>query len=143
MEGINVIEGGVATDERGCLTHFNALDMSEVQRCFFLNHPDVDVVRAWSAHRCEKKWFTVVKGAFTLALVKIDNWEAPSPDLVPEIFHLSAEEPKVICVPEGYANGMKAEEPGSTMMVLSNKSMKEAVDADDDWRYDKELWMKW
>ena len=76
-----------------------------------------------------------------MALVKIDDWENPSPDLKPEVFRLSASESKVVCVPEGYANGIKAEEPDSILMVFSNKTLQGALG--DSWRYDSRMWMDW
>ncbi|OUP07920.1 dTDP-6-deoxy-3,4-keto-hexulose isomerase [Mediterranea sp. An20] len=141
MSEIKIIEGGIFTDSRGRISHVNDLDMSEVARFYAIYHSDTSVVRAWHAHQKEKKWFYVLKGAFTSAFVKIDNWEQPSLDLKPEVFHLSAETSRVVCVPEGYANGFKAEEPDSILLVFSNKILSEAVN--DSWRYDSHLWMNW
>jgi len=141
MSEIKIIEGGIFTDSRGRISHVNDLDMSEVARFYAIHHSDTSVVRAWHAHQKEKKWFYVLKGAFTGAFVKIDNWEQPSLDLKPEVFHLSAETSRVVCVPEGYANGFKAEKPDSILLVFSNKILSEAVN--DSWRYDSHLWMNW
>ena len=60
-------------------------------------------------------------GKFTAAFVTIDNWEHPSQDLKPEIFHLTADKSQILCIPEGYANGFQAEEPDSILLVFSNK----------------------
>lgn len=141
MSEIKIIEGGIFTDSRGWISHVNDLDMSEVARFYAIHHSNTSVVRAWHAHQKEKKWFYVLKGAFTGAFVKIDNWEQPSLDLKPEVFHLSAETIRVACVPEGYANGFKAEKPDSILLVFSNKILSEAVN--DSWRYDSHLWMNW
>ena len=48
---------------------------------------DTSIVRAWHAHQYEKKWFYAVKGSFTTAFVKIDNWESPSINLAAGVFH--------------------------------------------------------
>ena len=88
-----------------------------------------------------KKWFYAIKGSFTTAFVKIDNWESPAIDLVPEVFHLSASDSKILLIPEGYANGIKADEPDSILMVFSNKVLSEALK--DSWRYNSNLWMNW
>lgn len=141
MSEIKIIEGGIFTDYRGRISHVNDLDMSEVYRFYAIHHSDTSVVRAWHAHQKEKKWFYVLKGTFIGAFVKIDNWEQPSLDLKPEVFHLSAEKSRVVCVPEGYANGFKAEEPDSILLVFSNKILSEAVK--DSWRYEPHLWMDW
>lgn len=141
MDNIKIIEGGISVDHRGQISHVNDLDMSEVERFYVIYQNDTSIIRAWHAHQHEKKWFYVIKGSFKMAFVKIDNWENPSPDLKPEIFHLSDKESKVLYIPEGYANGIKAEEPDSILMVFSNKILSEAVN--DSWRYDSKMWMNW
>lgn len=141
MKEIKIIEGGIFTDYRGKLLHVNNLDMSEIERFYVLHHDNTEVIRAWHAHQHEKKWFYCIKGSFTTAFVKIDNWENPSRDLKPEIFELSAKKSQILCIPEGYANGIKANEPDSILLVLSNKTLDVAVH--DSWRYDADMWMKW
>lgn len=89
----------------------------------------------------ERKWFYCLKGAWTLALVKIDDWTNPSPDLVPQVFQLNENESKLICVPAGYANCLKAHSPESIIQVFSDVPIPEAYN--DSWRYNSELWMDW
>ena len=141
MSEIKIIKGGIAQDHRGQISHVNSLDMDDIKRFYVIHHDSTEVIRAWHAHQFEKKWFYCVKGSFTLALVRVDNWENPSSNLRPEIFHLTADCSEVICVPEGYANGLKATIPDSIMLVYSNKILDEAVK--DSWRYDSQMWMEW
>lgn len=141
MSEIKVIQGDISADYRGQISHANILDMSEVERFYIIHQNDISIIRAWHAHQHEKKWFYAVKGSFTTAFVKIDNWENPSHSLLPEVFHLSADNSQILCIPEGYANGIKAEEPDSILMVFSNKILSEALN--DSWRYDKNWWMNW
>lgn len=141
MDKITLVNGGISVDYRGQISHVNDLDMSEVERFYIIHQKDTSIIRAWHAHQNEKKWFYAVKGSFTTAFVKIDNWENPSLDLQPEVFRLSADESKVLYIPEGYANGIKAEEPDSILMIFSNKILPEALS--DSWRYNKNWWMKW
>ncbi|MDR0961001.1 MAG: WxcM-like domain-containing protein [Mediterranea sp.] len=141
MNNIRVIEGAISVDHRGFISHMNDFDMKDVARFYFIHHPDVSVIRAWHAHQHEKKWFFAVKGSFTMAFVKIDDWHQPSPHLQPEVFHLSEKESRLLCIPEGYANGLKAHEPDSVLLVLSSKTMPAALE--DSWRYDKSLWLDW
>ena len=141
MNDIKVIEGGLFEDHRGKIAHVNDLDMSEIKRFYVIHHDNVDVVRAWHAHQFEKNWFYCLKGSFTVALVKEDNWENPSSDLKPDVFELSADQSRIVCVPKGYANGLKANEPDSIIIVYSNKIISEALN--DSWRYDKDMWMNW
>lgn len=141
MSDIKIVEGGVFSDYRGKISHVNELNMDDIKRFYVIHHNSIEVVRAWHAHQFEKKWFYCLRGSFTLALVKIDNWESPSLELTPEVFHLSADDSKIICIPEGYANGLKAETEDSIMLVYSNKVLDEAVK--DSWRYDANMWMNW
>lgn len=135
---IKIVNGGIFVDERGKITHCNDLDMDAVQRFYVIHHPDDSVIRAWHGHKHERKWFYVIKGSWRLALVKVDDWEHPSDDLQPDIFELSDRESRVVCVPAGYANGLKALEPDSVVIVFSDKVLSEAVK--DSWRYDKDKW---
>ena len=141
LEKPYIIEGGLFTDSRGVLAHVNDFVMDDVRRFYVIHQGDVSVIRGWHAHQFEKKYFYVVKGSFVFGLVRIDNWENPSIDLKADTFILSDKKSEVLCVPEGYANAVKAMEPGSEFIVLSNKTLSEA--ANDSWRYDKALWVDW
>lgn len=141
MSEIKVIQGEIFKDARGQISSLNEFHFEGVRRCYIIHHPDESVVRGWHAHQNERKWFYCMKGSFTLALVKIDRWDHPSPDLPAEIFNLSEDDSKLICVPAGYANCLKAHAPGSIMEVFSDKILSEALL--DSWRYDKEMWVDW
>lgn len=141
MSEIKIIQGEIFNDHRGQISSLNNFHFEGVRRCYIIHHPDASVVRGYHAHQFERKWFYCIKGAFTLALVKIDNWENPSKDLVPEIFELSDKQSCIICVPAGYANCLKAHTPDSIMEVFSDKTLDEALG--DSWRYDKDMWVDW
>jgi len=141
MSKIKVVEGEIFRDARGQISSLNNFHFEGVKRCYIIHHPDTSVVRGWNGHQFEKKWFYCIKGSFIVALVEVDNWENPSPDLVPEIFELSDNDSKIICVPEGYANCIKAHEKDSILLVLSGKILEEALK--DSWRYDKDMWVDW
>ena len=141
MADVKVIDGEIFRDQRGQISSLNAFRFPGVERFYFIHHPDTSVIRGWHGHQHEKKWFYCVKGAFTIGLVGIDNWENPSPDLKAQKYHLSEQESKIICVPEGYANCIKASIPGSILLVFSGKTLPEAYS--DSWRYDNKLWITW
>lgn len=141
MSDIKVIEGEIFRDHRGQISSLNSFHFDGVKRCYLIHHPDASVVRGWHAHKHERKWFYCLKGDFSVALVKIDNWEAPSETLIPEIYHLKDSQSRLVCVPAGYANCLKTKTPGSIMLVLSDKILEEALD--DSWRYDSKMWVDW
>ena len=141
MSKVEVVKGEIYRDERGQISSLNDFRFPGVERVYFIHHPDISVVRGWHAHQFEKKWFYCVKGSFTVALVKIDNWDNPSPDLQAEFFKLTEQDSKIICVPEGYANCLKAHEKDSVLLVFSGKVLEEALL--DSWRYEKDMWVDW
>ena len=141
MSEIQVIKGEIFHDHRGQISSLNHFCFDGVERFYFIHHPDASVIRGWHGHQFEKKWFYCVKGSFTLALVKIDDWEHPSPDLKAEIFRLNDQQSDIVCVPLGYANCLKAGEAGSVLLVYSGKRYEEALS--DSWRYPADNWVDW
>ena len=141
MSDITVLKGEEFKDHRGIINSLNNFHFDGIKRAYFIYHPDEKVVRGWHGHQDERKWFYCVKGSFSLAVVKIDDWDNPSDDLKPEIFHLNDKDSKLVCVPVGRANSLKTWEPGSVMMVLSDKILEDALE--DSWRYDKNKWIDW
>ena len=141
MENVSIIKGEIFKDHRGQISSLNSFHFDGVRRAYFIHHPDDTVIRGWHGHQFERKWFYCLKGQFSVALVRIDDWANPSQSLVPEIYHLSEEESCLVCVPAGYANCLKAHTPDSIMLVLSDKTLDEAKD--DSWRYDKTMWVDW
>lgn len=136
-----LIQGGTYTDERGTLGFVNDFDLSSVKRFYTIMHSDKEVVRAWQGHKEEHKYFHVLSGSFVVAWVEIDDFENPSSDLKAQYEILKSSENCVLSVPRGYANGLKALEPNSQIMVFSDKGLYESLD--DKIRFDKDLWLDW
>ncbi|MEI3002521.1 MAG: WxcM-like domain-containing protein [Victivallis sp.] len=141
MAAVKIVEGEIFRDARGRISSLNDFRFPGVERFYFIHHPDITIIRGWHGHRFEKKWFYCVKGAFTLGLVEIDDWETPSRELRPELYHLSEQKSEIICVPEGYANCIRAEQPDSVLLVFSGKILSEAQA--DSWRYPADYWFDW
>lgn len=141
MAEVKVIQGEIFRDHRGQISSLNDFRFEGVERFYFIHHPDTQVIRGWHGHQFEQKWFYCVKGSFTLALVEIDDWENPSPGLQPQIFSLSENDSRIVCVPAGYANCLKAGQADSVLLVFSGKRYPEALS--DSWRYDAHRWVDW
>ena len=141
MAQVTTIQGEIFRDHRGQISSLNDFYFEGVERFYFIHHPDADVIRGWHGHRFEQKWFYCVKGAFTLALVEIDDWDNPSPDLQAQMFSLSEGDSRIVCVPAGYANCLKASQPDSVLLVFSGKRYPEALS--DSWRYEASRWVDW
>lgn len=138
---IEIINGGVFEDERGKLFHVNDFDFSEIKRFYVIEHSDKQITRAWQGHQFEKKWFYVVSGSFCVAWVKVDNWDKPNLKAKAEYVILNANESRIVAVPSGYANGLKALEPKSKIVVFSDMPLEQSVK--EKMRYPIHYWFDW
>lgn len=137
----SIITAGQHTDERGRLTFFNDFDMTPVKRLYMIEHPDTTVIRAWQGHKVEQKWFYVIAGSFKVVLILPGDWESPSENVEVKEFILEAGKSQVLHIPGGYANGFKALQPNSKMIIFSDFSIEDA--GKDDFRFDKNRWYDW
>jgi len=136
-----VISGAVHTDHRGSISFINDFLLDGIKRFYIIEPADITIVRAWQGHRTESKWFHVIAGSFKVVAVKVDNWENPSDNCEKLEYVLSAHSTAVLYIPGGYANGFKALEPGSRVMVFSDFTGQQS--AGDDYRYDQNKWYNW
>ena len=136
-----IIKGGTFTDSRGIMRFVNGFDFPDVKRFYFIKHPDTSVVRAWQGHEIEKKYFYPITGSFIVAWVKIDDFKNPSDDLIPEYHLLSAQNSEILSIPKGYANGLKALEPNSELMIFSDLGVEMSVR--EKIRYPADKWLDW
>ena len=123
-EPIKVIQGEIFNDYRGTIHSMNTFSFEGVERYYFIRNVDTGLVRGWHGHQFERKWF-----------------QCPSKSLRQEIYRISERKSEIICVPAGYANCLRAEEPGSVLMVLSGKRYPECLE--DSWRYPADYWFDW
>jgi dTDP-4-dehydrorhamnose 3,5-epimerase-like enzyme len=136
-----LIKGDFFSDERGQMRFVNDFLFRDVKRFYCIKHFNTNIIRAWQGHKCEKKYFYPISGSFVLAWVKIDNFDHPSEELVAEYHILSAKNSEIVSVPKGYANGLKALEPGSEVMIFSDTSMEDS--ANDNIRFPADKWLDW
>jgi dTDP-4-dehydrorhamnose 3,5-epimerase len=115
--------------------------MKGVKRFYLIEHSDTSIVRAWQGHKVEQKWFYVIEGSFKIVLVKPDEWEDPSDNLTALQFTLSSINQQVLHVPGNFANGFKAEEENSKIIVFSSFTVEES--SNDNYRFDKNKWYNW
>ncbi len=136
-----ILEGGIYSDERGELIYNNNFDLSHVKRMYIIKHPDKSVVRAWQGHQQEHKYFKCIRGSFVVAWKKIDDFTNPTDNNKAEFTILSESENNVLSIPPSFANGLKALEADSEIMVFSDYKLGESLD--DKIRFDKDLWFDW
>lgn len=133
-----LLDGARFDDARGTLTCCNDCDLAELRRFYVLTHPDTATVRGWNAHRFEAKRFFCLRGGFEIALLPMRDFARPEAAGEPTTFRLEATHPRLLCAPAGYANAIKATEPGSILLVFSDKTLDGA--RDDNWKYPPETW---
>ena len=136
-----IISGAVHTDHRGSISFINDFLLDSIKRFYTIEPADVTIVRAWQGHRTESKWFHVIVGSFKVVAVKVDDWENPSDDCEKFEYDLSANSPAILHIPGGYANGFKALEPDSRVLIFSDFDVQQS--AGDDYRYDQNKWYNW
>jgi len=138
-----LIEGGIFTDNRGSIAYVNDFLFEGVCRFYMISHPETDTIRAWQGHRIERKYFYVVKGAFVVAWVKIDNWKTPSLDLEAKSAVLSTRKSQILSIPAGYANGIKALESNSMVIIFSDMPVEESVAEKIRYNPEQYKWFNW
>lgn len=139
--GPQLIEGGLAVDDRGEVGFINGFNFDKVKRFYWVSNHRLGFVRAWHAHKKEAKYVSVVQGAALVGAVKIDNWENPSKDSKVCRYILSDRKPSVLYIPAGYANGFMSLTPDSKLIFFSTSSLEETQG--DDIRYDARYWDPW
>ncbi len=133
-----LIEGGIHTDHRGQISFVNGMVFDEIVRFYIISNSEEQPLRAWQGHKIDNKYFYCVQGSIRVHFVKVDNWESPSKDLPVESVLLSANESKVLHLPEGYANAIESLEPGSKLISFSTLPLDRTHE--DDVRFSMEMW---
>lgn len=136
-----LLEGAIAVDDRGTVSFVNDFDLAPVRRFYTVTNHRQGFVRAWHAHRNERKYVTVVRGSALVCCVPIDDWDEPSSDQPVSRFVVSAQKPAVLEIPEGYANGFMSLTDDVSVLFFSSSSLEESQG--DDVRYPARHWDPW
>ncbi len=137
----SLITGGRSHDDRGSVSFFNEIDLSVWKRFYIVSNHSLGFIRAWHGHKHEHKMVIPLGGTSLVASVKIDDWENPSIHEKPEKFVLSADSPKALLIPKGFANGFKTLTPDAKLLFLSSSTLEES--SADDYRFEWNLWNPW
>ena len=136
--GPDLIPGGQHADARGTVSFVNGFDFKGVDRFYWIQADEANVLRGWVGHRREQKWFTVVQGEVLIAVVRPDDWERPSPDLSVARYLLSAAHPQVLHVPPGHATGSVNLNRKAVLMIFSSGKIENV--GTDDFRFSVDQW---
>jgi dTDP-4-dehydrorhamnose 3,5-epimerase-like enzyme len=135
------VKGNLVVDDRGAVGFVNDFDLEAVRRFYTVTNHSAGFVRAWHAHRNERKFVTVVQGTALVCCVRVDDWEHPSPNVPVERFVLSALTPSVLAIPAGFANGFMSLAEDTTVLFFSSSTLEDSVD--DDVRFPARHWDPW
>ncbi len=136
-----LIEGGLAVDDRGKVGFVNEFNFAGVKRFYWVTNHRSGLVRAWHAHRHEAKYVTVVQGAAVIGAVEIDDWDNPSRDSKVSRYVLSVDKPSILYIPAGHANGFMSLTHDAKLMFFSTSTLDQS--RGDDTRYDARYWDIW
>jgi dTDP-4-dehydrorhamnose 3,5-epimerase len=141
MDEPRLIAAGSSSDDRGRVFFANDFDLRACRRMYIVENFSTGTVRAWHAHRNERKWVMPLSGAALACCVAIDDWDSPSVDAQVHRFTLDAAHPAILAVPAGYANGAMALLPQTKLMYFSDASLEESLE--DDFRFPARYWDPW
>lgn len=129
-----IISGDSHKDDRGILSFNNSFNASEVKRIYVIENNTVDIKRGWTGHAVEKRWFSAMKGEFSIYIIEIDNWELPSKNIQPVKFTISEEKLDILLVPPGHITLIKASADNAKLLVMADYLLGET---NDEYRYDQ------
>ena len=135
------MQGGIAVDDRGMLRFCNDFDMTAVKRFYVVSNHEPQFVRAWHAHKVERKFAYVASGSAVFGVVHIDNWDMPNPNSRVQRQILSDARPGILEIPGGFAHGFKTLVPDTKVFFFSTSTLGES--AEDDFRYPYDYWNPW
>ena len=137
-----VINGGLATDDRGSVRFVNEFNFEGVKRFYQVQNHRAGFIRAWHGHYKEGKYVYVAKGSALIGAVPIDMMIEKNIDQT-KVFKtvLSSNNPKVLFIPAGHANGFKSLEEGTIVQFFSTSTLEESLG--DDIRFDYNLVNIW
>tara|TARA_Y100000591_G_C21506873_1_gene532729 strand:- start:18 stop:470 length:453 start_codon:yes stop_codon:yes gene_type:complete len=140
---IKIINVSTSHDDRGNLVYCNDFNFlqKKIKRFYQITNNNINFVRAWHGHKKEEKFLMVLKGAFKICAVKIDDWKNPSKKLKVKEFVISANSPKILNIPGGFAHGTQNLKINSKLLVFSTFSLNESIR--DDFRFKSDFWYDW
>lgn len=138
-----IVSLDVSPDDRGMIAHCNKFNFKNlnIQRFYKIENHKENFIRAWHAHKKEKKYILILSGAIKISLVKIDKWSQPSKNLKKQNFFLSEKKPQILFIPGGFAHGIQNLTNGTTFIVFSDFSLNKSLN--DDYRFPFDYWGDW
>lgn len=138
-----IIKGGIYHDDYGSILFNNNfhINLNNIKRFYVSLMVNKYHFKGWHGHKIEGKYCLCLTGIAKIGMVKIDNFQNPSKDLISEWYILKENDCEILYIPGGYANGlMSIVNIESKVLFFSTMSISESMD--DDYRYDKDMWIE-
>lgn len=133
-EKTELIQGGLAVDDRGSVTFINDFNFEGVKRFYQVENHKIGFIRAWHGHKKEGKYVYVVQGTALVGVVNMITEEVSK-------FVLSSKSPKILWIPAGNYNGFKSLEENTKIIFFSTTTLEESLG--DDIRQEFDKWNIW
>lgn len=137
-ESVRLIRGNTGTDVRGSVSFVNGFSFPGIKRFYVVENASSKVIRAFHGHMKEAKFVYVLAGSIVLCAVRLTDKKAPSKKVAVRKMVLSAKEPTVAYIPQGFANGFRALERGTKVVFFSTATLAESLK--DDYRFPADYW---
>lgn len=128
-----IIQGKVASDDRGSVRFVNEFNFSGIKRFYQVQNAQIGQVRAFHGHMKEEKFVYVTSGRIMLCAVRLTDAINPSKAEKIYRFDLDVDNPCVVHIPAGYANGFKSLTSDAKVIFYSNASVEQSMA--DDYRF--------
>lgn len=140
-ENLKLLNGGLAVDDRGQVSFVNDFHFENVKRFYMVSNHKQGFIRAWHGHKNESKYVSVVSGTALVGAVRIDSWDSPSKETIPDRYILSEKKPQILYIPKGYANGFMSLTEDTKIIFYSTSALEDSLN--DDFRFDSRYWDIW
>lgn len=128
MKTPNVIEGAKFQDHRGVLRFNNNLNIESAKRIYVIENQNLEDKRGWQGHKIEQRWFSVMRGAFVIEIIQVDDLKNPTKVTKHYEFELSDKQMDVLHVPPGHMTSIRSLKESSALLVMSDFLMGETQD---------------
>jgi dTDP-4-dehydrorhamnose 3,5-epimerase-like enzyme len=135
---VKILRGSTSHDERGAVSFINSFHFAGVKRCYVVENANTRIIRAFHGHFKEEKYVFVIRGKIVLCVAPIDDQRTPSKNIKVTRYILSGDEPSIVKIPAGYANGFRSLTSHAVVMFFSTASL--SASKRDDFRFPADYW---
>ncbi len=133
-----LLQGGTHIDSTGTLRFVNEFNFEQVKRFYQVKPKKKGDIRAFHGHMKETKYVYLIQGKALVCVVPISNSTNPAKNARVTSFVLTEDDPKILYIPPGYANGFKALTNNAQLIFYSDKTLEDSQK--DDYRFPENYW---